>query len=116
MSSTDESYQEIKIDFYRIIDCYSMHDCLLIAELQTKILEYVIQSEHGHRTVAALARTCKALTEPCLDVLWHRQERGLGALMKTLPADLWEVSYGSLVRIVLILLIYLTVMLMRVST
>jgi len=64
--------------------------------MQTKILEYVIQSDRGHQTVAALARTCKALTEPCLDVLWHRQERGLGALMKTLPADLWEVSYGSL--------------------
>ncbi|KIM89150.1 hypothetical protein PILCRDRAFT_813064 [Piloderma croceum F 1598] len=73
-----------------------MHDCLLIAEMQTKILEYVIQSDRGHRTLAALARTCKALAEPCLDVLWHRQERGLGALMKTLPADLWEVSYGSL--------------------
>jgi hypothetical protein len=79
-----------------------MHDCLLIAEMQTKILGYVIQSDHGHRTVAALARTCKALAEPCLDILWHRQECGLGALMKTLPADLWEVSYGSLVRITLL--------------
>jgi len=82
-----------------------MHNCLLIAEMQTKILEYVIQSDRGHQTVAALARTCKALTEPCLDVLWHRQERGLGALMKTLPADLWEVSYGSLVRIAHLLFI-----------
>ena len=74
-----------------------MYHCLRIAEMQTKILRFVIEGDCGLRTLSALARTCKILAEPSLDILWHRQERGLGPLMKTLPADLWEVSYGSLV-------------------
>ena len=40
-------------------------------------------------TLASMAVTCKAFTEPTLNVLW-RSQRSLGPLVRTLPAELWE--------------------------
>lgn len=42
-------------------------------------------------TVYALARTCRTLQGPALDVIWYYQF-GLQNLVKCMPEDLWEIS------------------------
>lgn len=41
------------------------------AEATRKLLEIVQGTQSGSRTVARLARTCKAFNEPAMDVLWN---------------------------------------------
>ena len=43
--------------------------------------------------LSSLARTCRALLDPALDVLWYHQ-RSLTNLVKCLPDDLWPVYEG----------------------
>lgn len=56
----------------------------------------MMKDDHGQRTASVFARTCKTFVEASLDALWYHQGRGLVPLLKTFPADLWEVSRGSL--------------------
>jgi hypothetical protein len=42
-------------------------------------------------TLSSLARTCKALQQPALDLLWHHQD-GLIPLLKCMSNDLWYVT------------------------
>ena len=44
----------------------------------------------GLRTVAALARTCRAFHEPAVDVLWETIPSFHTILAHTLPADIWH--------------------------
>ena len=46
------------------------------------------------RTLFALARTCRALLTPALDVMWYRQHT-LVHLFKCLPGDLWELTTSA---------------------
>ena len=68
-----------------------MHRCLLSYEIVVQIAwqSRVQQDEkQGLRDIAAVARTCSALYEPAMDVLWHTLY-SLAPLVKCLPPDLW---------------------------
>ncbi|THH28300.1 hypothetical protein EUX98_g5884, partial [Antrodiella citrinella] len=88
------------------------------ADVTAKLLEYVVESTNGRRTLSRLARTCKAFKEPALNVLWRdldsfvpllslfpnglmkRARRpGLGLARNPDPAD-WDrlLAYGERVR------------------
>ncbi|KAF8167714.1 hypothetical protein B0H34DRAFT_646480 [Crassisporium funariophilum] len=41
------------------------------AEATTKLLEVILDSPNGRRTLSRLARTCRAFSEPALDILWR---------------------------------------------
>ena len=41
------------------------------ADATTKLLECILESPGGKRSLARLARTCKAFKEPALDILWR---------------------------------------------
>ncbi|KAH6906483.1 hypothetical protein BKA70DRAFT_1287747 [Coprinopsis sp. MPI-PUGE-AT-0042] len=76
-----------------------MHRCLKIDEILLEIFLQVLLGEHQgqnyepvrSRTVAGLARTCRAFRSPALVVLW-REVNGLDQLFRVLPAAklLWE--------------------------
>ena len=40
-------------------------------EATNKLLEAVLESPNGRRSLSRLARTCRALSEPALNVLWR---------------------------------------------
>ncbi|TCD62847.1 hypothetical protein EIP91_006360, partial [Steccherinum ochraceum] len=88
------------------------------ADVTNKLLEYIVDSPNGRRSLARLARTCKAFKEPALNVLWReldsfvpllalfpnalmkRSRRpGLGLSKTPEPAD-WErlLAYADRVR------------------
>ena len=85
-----------------------MHDCWRIPELAARVAEacapgyrdvrvcprgvFPASVPPDLRTVYALARTCRTLQEPALDVLWYRPKHGLWKLLTTLPHDLWVVD------------------------
>ncbi|EMD32756.1 hypothetical protein CERSUDRAFT_77137 [Gelatoporia subvermispora B] len=71
-----------------------MHRCLQIAEVLDIIL-HILGGDPSHygRTLypsalAALARTCHALSEPALDVLWEKQNTLMRVIL-CLPTDCW---------------------------
>lgn len=78
-----------------------MHHCLYVPELASRIAEacapyYRDVCTEATRmpelgTVYALARTCRTLQGPALDVIWYYQF-GLQNLVKCMPEDLWEIS------------------------
>ncbi|KIY69134.1 hypothetical protein CYLTODRAFT_350093 [Cylindrobasidium torrendii FP15055 ss-10] len=51
------------------------------------LLEVIAETSHGKRTLARLARTCKALKEPCLDVLWREMD-SIVPLVGLFPDDI----------------------------
>jgi hypothetical protein len=63
---------------------WDMHSALRIAELQ----QHVFAICH-RKSLANLARTCKAFHETALDVLW-RDDIEIAVLMRVMPPDLWE--------------------------
>lgn len=74
-----------------------MHYCLRVLDVVTIILEFCLSlddTEHHkpatlrHRELAALARTCKVLYEPSMNVLWDGIS-SLAFLFRLLPNDLW---------------------------
>ncbi|KII86169.1 hypothetical protein PLICRDRAFT_700290 [Plicaturopsis crispa FD-325 SS-3] len=69
-----------------------MHHCLQISEIMSLVCSE-LPCENGTvglGELASLARTCRAFHDPALDVLW-RTLRSLEPLIRTLPADLWEI-------------------------
>nr|GAT53564.1 predicted protein [Mycena chlorophos] len=68
-----------------------MHHCLYIAEVLDRIFDYLPPDYYpsNRRTLAALARTCKAFTEPASRKLWHTLTR-IEHLLRCLPPDCWE--------------------------
>ncbi|KAK7045210.1 hypothetical protein R3P38DRAFT_2883052 [Favolaschia claudopus] len=81
-----------------------MHRCLEIQELVRLIFESLTPIQLGVRVhngeklwkeqlqqVLNLAITCRAFSEPALDLLWKRQDT-LFNLLKTFPPSLWEVQ------------------------
>lgn len=85
-----------------------IHRCLLISEILSLILEFVRRFDEssenetkwdrtsGKRTLASLARTCRALSSPTLDVLWMRLDN-LDPLIKVLPRRMWGRKHYPLV-------------------
>ncbi|KAG5643531.1 hypothetical protein DXG03_000723 [Asterophora parasitica] len=74
-----------------------MHHCLTIQEIVANII-FEIPETFGplDRTLAGLARTCRAFSEPALDALWCSQPN-LFNLLKYLPADSYEANGSHLV-------------------
>ncbi|KAF9236632.1 hypothetical protein BU15DRAFT_76731 [Melanogaster broomeanus] len=73
-----------------------MHPCLLIEEIQRTIFSLLIieddkqkDREEVNKTLAHLARTCRAFHTSALDVLWDDLE-SLERLLHCLPDDLFE--------------------------
>jgi hypothetical protein len=60
-----------------------MHSVLRIAELQ-----HSISAGCDRKSLASLARTCKAFHETALDVLW-RDDIEIAVLLRVMPPDLW---------------------------
>ncbi|KAH0832411.1 hypothetical protein J3R83DRAFT_13450 [Lanmaoa asiatica] len=86
----------------------SMNHCLLISEIFCLILEFIQQIDHspsgecredctlGRRTLASLARTCRAFSAPALDLLWMRLD-SLDPLIKVLPSRMWAKKHSRFV-------------------
>jgi hypothetical protein len=69
-----------------------MHRSLLISEVVVKICQELAYPCHGilfFGSLAGFATTCRAISEPALDVLWHEQS-SLAPLLRCMPSDLWE--------------------------
>ncbi|KAF8548599.1 hypothetical protein OG21DRAFT_1379719, partial [Imleria badia] len=61
--------------------------CFEIPEILFHIFEHVFVSHKGRSDLAHLARTCKVLSGPALDVLW-RIQTSLYPLIMTFPPTL----------------------------
>ncbi len=68
------------------------HRTLHIAEVFRNICD-----DADHKTLAILARTCRAFQEPALQVLWSILS-DFGPLVKCFPADVWVIEGNRLVR------------------
>ncbi|KAF7317505.1 hypothetical protein MKEN_00836900 [Mycena kentingensis (nom. inval.)] len=63
-----------------------MHRCLQVAEVSLEIVSQV--GEADEKTLAILARSCRAFSEPALDVLWrHGTPVTIVHLLRCLPAE-----------------------------
>ncbi|KAG2156422.1 hypothetical protein DEU56DRAFT_234738 [Suillus clintonianus] len=86
-----------------------MHSCLQIHEVLRSIFSAVNKyrditldvqqpfrgADVGRQTLACLARTCRAFSEPALDVLWAHIDT-LGPVVACLPRHVWSRHRGSL--------------------
>jgi hypothetical protein len=71
-----------------------MHHCLFITEILYLICEEIWSgAEQRHKTLATMARCCRAFEAPALDVLWRAQD-SLQPLLACLPADIWQERDG----------------------
>lgn len=76
-----------------------MHRALLVQEILIVIFESVptVPSSHPtdvrvlHRTLIALACTCRAFTDVALDILW-RDPPSLATLIQCMPVDVWSIT------------------------
>ena len=93
---SDLKYWVIELVVDHFFPRASMHPCLYIAELAYRIAEECapgyrsadVYTELDLRSVYALARTCRTLQVPALDVVWYNQ-CGLRHLLLCMPDDLW---------------------------
>lgn len=87
----------------------SIHRCFLISEIFCLILEFIQQSDEpseegecredrtlGKRSLASVARTCRAFSVPALDLLWMRLD-SLDPLIKVLPSRIWAKKHSRFV-------------------
>ena len=58
-------------------------------ELTRNLLEYINDTPGGRRSVSRIARTCKALSEPALNVLWKDMD-SLIPLLGLMPSNLFK--------------------------
>ena len=72
-----------------------MHPCLRVDEI-LRLFACELVASGADATAAALARCCKTLEEPVLDVLWEKQDQ-LTPLLKCFPPDVWEEECGRFV-------------------
>ena len=75
-----------------------MHHIFQIDELVKEITRHMFVWHTPQRFVLEWALTCKAISDPALDVLWETQD-SLINLLKTLPSDIWEVNRRKLVSV-----------------
>ncbi|KAH9834058.1 uncharacterized protein C8Q71DRAFT_770787 [Rhodofomes roseus] len=80
-----------------------MHRALAIPELLLSIVKEAVnqRSFFEWSTLVAFALTCRTFLEPALDVIWRKQN-GLGHLVECLPRDLWTISPGEPLDILLL--------------
>ncbi|KAK7468686.1 proteasome regulatory particle subunit [Stygiomarasmius scandens] len=77
-SSSKSKHKALKIarspSYYRSYSVYSQTMFPIILrepEVTQKLLEAILESPGGKRSLSRIARTCKAFKEPALDVLWR---------------------------------------------
>ncbi|KAL4064766.1 hypothetical protein V8B97DRAFT_1875803 [Scleroderma yunnanense] len=91
-----------------------MHRALLVVEIIRLIFSFVfhnkchhsctcVGSQSAYRTLAYLARTCRAFHEPAIDLLWMNLDSGLDPLIKLMPRRMWAkrhypLGVGTFVR------------------
>jgi hypothetical protein len=73
-----------------------MHRPLHLQEVVAIIVGHLL-TRHRNATLAALARTCHAFTDPALDALW--EQPSLWYLAKTMSENLWTIEIDELVLI-----------------
>jgi hypothetical protein len=74
-----------------------MHHCLRIAEILAIVLHFLVEdANRGAREILPLLKTCKALYEPALDILWRDLDI-LAPLVMCLPGDAWKIRNRLLV-------------------
>ncbi|KAG2072778.1 hypothetical protein BDR04DRAFT_1152880 [Suillus decipiens] len=64
-----------------------MHHALRVEDIVYAVLEHL----ESFADVVNVAKTCKALSDPALNMLWSEQI-SIIPLMKCLPEDTWEVG------------------------
>ncbi|KAJ7605660.1 hypothetical protein FB45DRAFT_1141058 [Roridomyces roridus] len=81
-----------------------MHRCWKVPELTSTIFKQLGDRPDGAwEALCALARTCRAFSEPALDLLW-KEQASLVPLLKCLPSGTWQddgevfVGHYSLLR------------------
>lgn len=57
----------------------------------TKLLEAILESPNGRRSLSRLARTCRALSEPALNILW-RELDSIVPIIGLFPSQLLKKS------------------------
>lgn len=60
-------------------------------EVTAKVLEYILDTPNGRRSLSRLARTCKAFKEPALNLLWRDLDSFL-PLISLFPSGLMKRS------------------------
>ena len=66
-----------------------MLSILLDSEATRILLEFIVETPGGRRSVGRLARTCKRLSGPALDVLWKDLD-SLNPLLALMPGHLFK--------------------------
>lgn len=66
-----------------------MKQLLRNRELLNTVLEFVLDTPSGRRSVSRLARTCRAFSDPCLSALWKELD-SLLPLISLLPNELFK--------------------------
>lgn len=72
---------------YSVYDQMMSPPILRDSEALRKLLEAIYESPSGRRSLSRLARTCKALCEPALAILW-RELDSLIPILGLFPADM----------------------------
>jgi hypothetical protein len=75
--------------FRQELSTHDMHRIFLVKELVSAVLHFLKQDCEG--SLAAVACSCRALSDMALDELWAKAE--FWDLAKTMRADLWEVTH-----------------------
>jgi hypothetical protein len=74
-----------------------MHDCLHVSEIIRIICdELYLAGLEG--SLARLARTCRVIQDPALDVLWN-ELCDLTPLLKCMPTDAWDITDNGVVLV-----------------
>jgi hypothetical protein len=69
------------------------------------IMNFLVEdANRGARRVLSLLKTCKALYEPALDILWRDLDI-LAPLVMCLPGDVWKIKNKLIVSISLHLMV-----------
>ena len=74
-----------------------MHACFSVDEI-VRLLACELVASEGNGTAVALARCCKSLEDPVLDVLWGTQVR-LYPLLETFPESVWDETAPTFVSL-----------------
>jgi hypothetical protein len=70
--------------------CHCMHRALLVLEIVEAIVRELGLLQSRLSDVLALAKTCRALSEPALDAIWARPP--LDALARCMSRHLWSMA------------------------
>ncbi|KAF8057525.1 hypothetical protein FPV67DRAFT_1527822, partial [Lyophyllum atratum] len=71
-----------------------MHDCLLLQDIFSLVcIQLALGTGYPKRDLAALAQSCRALSETALEQLWYDMD-DLRILIRCMPEDLWR-NQGS---------------------